>query len=50
MDALYDLSLDTGVLCPEECAELIRSALENGLQPTAFDLMKEKFLEIAEHE
>ena len=50
MDALYDLSLDTGAHCPEECAELLRSALEDGLQPTAFGLMKEKFLEIGERE
>jgi chloramphenicol 3-O-phosphotransferase len=50
MDALYDLSLDTGVHCPEECAELLRQALEKGLQPAAFGLMKEKFLEIGDRD
>lgn len=43
-DALYDLSLDTGVSCPEECAAQLRQALEQGLEPTAFSLMQEKFL------
>ncbi len=44
MDAIYDLSLDTGANCPEECAAQLRQALEQGLEPRAFSLMQEKFL------
>ena len=43
MDAIYDLSLDTGVDCPEACAAQLRLALVRGLEPTAFTIMGEKF-------
>ncbi len=33
---IYDLEVDTSMLRPEECADLIRERLENGLPPSAF--------------
>jgi chloramphenicol 3-O phosphotransferase len=33
---IYDLEVDTSLLSPEECAEVIRQRLENGSPPTAF--------------
>ena len=33
---IYDLEVDTSVLKPEECAEIIRKRLANGPSPTAF--------------
>lgn len=37
---IYDLEIDTSVLTPEECANLIRLRLENGPAPTAFQLIE----------
>ncbi|MEB9862549.1 chloramphenicol phosphotransferase [Bacillus cereus] len=37
---IYDLEIDTSVLNPEECANLIRLRLENGPPPTAFQLIE----------
>ncbi|MBE5107458.1 chloramphenicol phosphotransferase [Bacillus thuringiensis] len=37
---IYDLEIDTSVLKPEECANLIRLRLENGPPPTAFQLIE----------
>lgn len=33
---IYDLEVDTSMLSPEKCADLIRQRLENGPPPTAF--------------
>jgi chloramphenicol 3-O phosphotransferase len=33
---IYDLEVDTSVLSPEECADLIRQRLEDGPPPSAF--------------
>lgn len=33
---IYDLEVDTSLLCPEECAEVIRRRLEDGPPPSAF--------------
>jgi chloramphenicol 3-O phosphotransferase len=33
---IYDLEVDTSLLSPEQCADLIRQRLENGPPPTAF--------------
>ncbi len=33
---IYDLEVDTSLLSPEECAELIRERLDHGPAPTAF--------------
>lgn len=38
---IYDLEIDTSVLTPEECANLIRLRLENGSSPTAFQLIEQ---------
>ncbi|EAL13342.1 chloramphenicol phosphotransferase protein [Bacillus cereus G9241] len=37
---IYNLEIDTSVLTPEECANLIRLRLENGPPPTAFQLIE----------
>ena len=36
---IYDLEVDTSVLSPEGCADLIRQRLENGPPSTAFQLL-----------
>lgn len=36
MPGIYDLEVDTSVLSPEKCAELIRQRLESGPRPSAF--------------
>jgi chloramphenicol 3-O phosphotransferase len=33
---IYDLEVDTSLLSPEECAEVIRRRLEDGPPPSAF--------------
>ncbi len=44
MDAVHDLSLDTGTQTPQECAVQLKQALEQGLAPTAFNIMSERFV------
>ncbi len=34
---IYDLEVDTSLLSPEECAEVIRRRLEDGPPPSAFE-------------
>ena len=36
LPGIYDLEVDTSVLSPEACAELIRRRIDNGPPPTAF--------------
>jgi len=43
MDAVYDLTLDSGKFSPESCAAQIKHALENNLAPSAFRIMQERF-------
>lgn len=38
---VYDLEVDTSVLTPEECAEVIRRRLESGPRPSAFQKLAE---------
>ncbi len=40
---IYDLEVDTSLLSPAECAELIRRRLEAGPEPTAFRRLAERF-------
>jgi chloramphenicol 3-O phosphotransferase len=40
LPGIYDLEVDTSVLTPEECANLIRQRLEDGPPPTAFQRIK----------
>lgn len=39
---IYDLEVDTSLLSPEECAELIYRRLKDGQSPTAFPLIREQ--------
>lgn len=38
---IYDLEVDTSMLTPEQCAELIRKRLQHGPPPTAFKHLNE---------
>ncbi|MDZ4278739.1 MAG: chloramphenicol phosphotransferase [Dehalococcoidia bacterium] len=38
---IYDLEVDTSVLSPEDCAEVIRKRLEDGPAPSAFQQLAE---------
>lgn len=40
---VYDLTLDTSVLSPQQCAEQIKGMLEEGREPKAFRHLAEKF-------
>ena len=39
---IYDLEVDTSLLSPEECAEVIRRRLEDGPAPSAFQHLAER--------
>ncbi len=39
---IYDLEVDTSLLSPEECAEVIRRRLEEGPPPSAFQQLAER--------
>jgi chloramphenicol 3-O phosphotransferase len=39
---VYDLEVDTSVLSPLQCADVIRLRLETGAAPTAFACLAER--------